>query len=328
MTTIPRTSLIRTPLTNFDDNAQHIARRQYLQEGDSSVGDMFERIAQWVAGAEAPEARLGWAQKYYDLMAGKKFCPGGRVLAGAGTRHGNVLNCFVQGATEHDPSSFSGVMEVAKKLALVTKVGGGNGVNLDVYLPRAESSRPDAGVRGWVYMAANHPDVGDFIAGLMRPPTQPDGEKQPVAIRNWTRVIYGQASAALVAQARASGVQLVRDLPEGVQSVPDDMGGIIDAARSVAETAKLNLEPRLDLSKMRPEGAAIQGSGGTSSGPVSFLLEIFDNFLEWANRGAEHSGPINTLRYVYSPVLRVVRQGGTRRGAGPARDARRSRGRR
>ena len=28
-------------------------------------------------------------------------------------------------------------MEVAKKLALVTKVGGGNGVNLDVYRPRA-----------------------------------------------------------------------------------------------------------------------------------------------------------------------------------------------
>jgi ribonucleoside-diphosphate reductase alpha chain len=313
MTTIPR-----APLTTFDDNAQHIAKRQYLQTSDGDIGGMFERIAQWVAGAEAPEARLGWAQKYYDLMAGKKFCPGGRVLAGAGTRHGNVLNCFVQGATEFDPSSFGGVMEVAKKLALVTKVGGGNGVNLDVYLPRAESSRPDAGVRGWVYMAAEHADVGDFIAGLMRPPTQPDGEKQPVAIRNWTRVIYGQASAALVAQARAGGVQIVRNLPEGVQSVPDDMGGIIDAARSVAETAKLNLEPRLDLSQMRPEGAAIQGSGGTSSGPVSFLLEIFDNFLEWANRGAEHSGPINTLRYVYSPVLRVVRQGGTRRGAGMA----------
>ncbi len=118
--------------------------------------------------------------------------------------------------------------------------------------------------------------------------------------------------------ARANGVQIVRALPEGVGTVPDDMGGIIDAARTVAEAAKLNLEPRIDLSQMRPEGAAIKGSGGTSSGPVSFLMEIFDNFLEWANRGAEHSGPVNTLRYVYSPVLRVVRQGGTRRGAGMA----------
>ncbi|GAA5513612.1 hypothetical protein Dcar01_02356 [Deinococcus carri] len=314
MTTTPNPTL-----SNFDDNAHHIARRQYLQAGDGDLGGMFRRIAEWVAEAEAPEARLSWVQKYYDLMAEKKFCPGGRVLAGAGTQHGNVLNCFVQGATEHAPESFDGIMEVARKLALVTKVGGGNGVNLDVYTPRAASSRPDAGVRGWVYMSAAHPDVSDFIEGLMRPPTQPDGDKQPVAVRNWTRVVYGHAiPAELVATARQNGVQIVRALPEGVRPVADDMGGIIDAARAVAESAGVGVEPRIDLSEMRPEGAPIKGSGGTSSGPVSFLMEIFDNFLEWANRGGETSGPINTLRFVYAPVLRVVRQGGTRRGAGMA----------
>ncbi|UBV42813.1 adenosylcobalamin-dependent ribonucleoside-diphosphate reductase [Deinococcus taeanensis] len=313
------TTLSAQPLTNFDENAHHIARRQYLQSSDGDLSGMFRRIATWVAGAEAPEVREHWAQQYYDLMAQKKFCPGGRVLAGAGTQHGNVLNCFVQGATEHSPDTFEGVMEVARKLALVTKVGGGNGVNLDVYTPRADSSRPDTGVRGWVYMSAAHPDVQDFIEGLMRPPTQPDGDKQPIAVRNWTRVVYGPViNPELVALARSNGVSVVKSLPEGVQAVPDDMGGIIDAARKVADDAKMGLEPRIDLSVMRPEGAPIKGSGGTSSGPVSFLLEIFDNFLEWANRGAEQSGPINTLRFVYAPVLRVVRQGGTRRGAGMA----------
>lgn len=316
MTTLPAQP---QSLSNFDENAHHIAKRQYMQQGDGTLSGMFWRIANWVAGAEQPEARQGWAQKYYDLMAEKKFCPGGRVLAGAGTQHGNVLNCFVQGATDHDPSSFEGVMEVAKKLALVTKVGGGNGVNLDVYRPRSEGSRPDAGVRGWAYMSADHADVQDFIEGMMRPPTQPDGDKQPVAVRNWTRVVYGQViKPELVALARSNGVSVVRALPEGVQTVPDDMGGIIDAARKVAEDGKLGLEPRINLSEMRAEGAPIRGSGGTSSGPVSFLLEIFDNFLEWSNRGAEDSGPINTLRFVYAPVLRVVRQGGTRRGAGMA----------
>ncbi|WP_424950475.1 adenosylcobalamin-dependent ribonucleoside-diphosphate reductase [Deinococcus sp.] len=319
MTTPSASTIPASSLANFDENAQHIARRQYFQEGDGDLSGLFRRVADWVAAAEAPEARSDWAQKYYDLMADKKFCPGGRVMAGAGTQHGNVLNCFVQGATEHDPASFEGVMEVARKLALVTKVGGGNGVNLDVYHPRSPASRSDAGVRGWVYMAAGHADVEDFVEGLMRPPTQPDGDKVPVMVRNWTRVVYGQGlKPELVALARQNGVQIVRNLPEGVGSVQDDMGGIIDAARQVAENAKLGLEPRIDLSAMRPEGAPIKGSGGTSSGPVSFLLEIFDNFLEWANLGAEQSGPVNTLRFVYSPVLRVVRQGGTRRGAGMA----------
>ncbi len=310
----------RPTLTTFDENAQHIGKRQYLQPGDGDLGGLFTRVANWVAGAEAPEARAQWSRAFYDLMAEKKFCPGGRVLAGAGTAHGNVLNCFVQGATMHDPASFEGVMEVAKKLALVTKVGGGNGVNLDVYRPRAASSRPDAGVRGWAYMSASHADVTDFIEGLMRPPTQPDGEKQPTSARNWTRVVYGErVPQDLVALARQNGVQIVRALPDGVVSVPDDMGGIVDAASQVAQNAaKMGLEPRIDLSAMRAEGAPIKGSGGTSSGPVSFLMEIFDNFLEWANRGAEDSGPINTLRFVYAPVLRVVRQGGTRRGAGMA----------
>ncbi len=304
---------------HFDAHAQSMAKRQYMFESDKDVFGMFRRVADWVAGGEkSSELRTKWGTQFYDLMASKRFCPGGRVLAGAGTQHGNVLNCFVQGATDHDPSSFEGVMEVAKKLALVTKVGGGNGVNLDVYPPRAASSRRDAGVRGWAYMSASHLDVEDFIKGLMRPPTQPDGAKQPTTVRNWTKAIYGVVGPALSSLARQYGVTIVPELPEGVEIIHDDMGGIIDAARIVAEQAKMNLEPRIDLTGLRAEGAEIKGSGGSSSGPVSFLFEIFDNFLEWANLGAETSGPVNTLRYCYAPVLRVVRQGGTRRGAGMA----------
>ena len=304
---------------HFDDHAQSIAKRQYMQPADTDVFGMFQRIASWVSSAEAtPELKAKWGATFYDLMASKRFCPGGRVLAGAGTQHGNVLNCFVQGATEHDPSSFLGVMEVAKKLALVTKVGGGNGVNLDVYTPRASTSRSDNGVRGWAYMSATHPDVEDFIKGLMRPPTMPDGEKQPTSIRNWSKVVYGVVSPALSSLARQYGVNLVGSLPDNVNAIHDDMGGILEAAKMVCATAKAGNEPRIDLSGLREEGAPIKGSGGTSSGPVSFLFEIFDNFLEWANLGAEQSGPVATLRYCYAPVLRVVRQGGTRRGAGMA----------
>ncbi|MCS7057676.1 MAG: ribonucleoside-diphosphate reductase [Meiothermus sp.] len=301
----------------FDDHARSIAKRQYMQPGDGDVFGMFRRVANWVALPEREGERAHWAEEFYRLMASKRFCPGGRVLAGAGTQHGNVLNCFVQGATEHDPSSFEGIMEVAAKLALVTKVGGGNGVNLDPYVSRRNAGSRGT-VRGFAYMSAAHPDVEDFIRGLMRPPINPDGEKEPITVRNWTRVVYGLLRPELAAMARRYGVMTVREKPADALVVPDDMRGIIESAQAALGLAIRGQEPHVDFSALRPEGAPIRGSGGTSSGPVSFLVEIFDNFLEWANLGAEKAGPVATLRYVYAPVLRVVRQGGTRRGAGMA----------
>jgi ribonucleoside-diphosphate reductase alpha chain len=300
----------------FDEHAQAIAKRQYLQPGDGDILGMFRRVAREIARPEKPEERAYWEEKFYELMASKRFSPGGRILAGAGTAHGNLLNCFVQGATENPPESFAGIMEVAKKLALVTKVGGGNGVNLDPY--RSKGNRKRREVRGVAYLSAEHQDLEDFIRGLMRPPTNPEGEKEEIALKNFTRVVYGELSPKMRALAERYGVLVVKEPPKERILVPDDMGGIVEAAKEAAALARQGLTPHVDFSLLRPEGAPIRGSGGTSSGPVSFLLEIFDNFLEWAALGAEEAGPVATLRYVYAPVLRVVRQGGTRRGAGMA----------
>lgn len=292
----------------FDEHAQAIARRQYLQPGDGDILGMFRRVAREIAKVEREEERSKWEEAFFRLMAEKRFSPGGRILAGAGTVHGNLLNCFVQGATENPPESFAGIMEVAKKLALVTKVGGGNGVNLDPY--RSKGKRARRAVEGVAYLSAEHPDVEDFIRGLMRPPINPDGAKEEISLKNFARVVYGALSPELKALAERYGVRTVKEPPEGRILVPDDMGGIIDAAREAADLARKGQKPHVDFSLLRPEGAPIRGSGGTSSGPVSFLFEIFDNFLEWVAWGAEEAGPVATLRYVYAPVLRVVRQGG------------------
>lgn len=292
----------------FDEHAQAIARRQYLQPGDGDILGMFRRVAREIAKVEREEERSKWEEEFFRLMAEKRFSPGGRILAGAGTVHGNLLNCFVQGATENPPESFAGIMEVAKKLALVTKVGGGNGVNLDPY--RSKGKRARRAVEGVAYLSAEHPDVEDFIRGLMRPPINPDGAKEEISLKNFARVVYGALSPELKALAERYGVRTVKEPPEERILVPDDMGGIIDAAREAADLARKGQKPHVDFSLLRPEGAPIRGSGGTSSGPVSFLFEIFDNFLEWVAWGAEEAGPVATLRYVYAPVLRVVRQGG------------------
>jgi len=300
----------------FDEHAQAIAKRQYLQPEDGDILGMFRRVAREIAKPEKPEERAYWEEKFYELMSTKRFSPGGRILAGAGTAHGNLLNCFVQGATENPPESFEGIMEVAKKLALVTKVGGGNGVNLDPYRSKGAGRRRE--VRGVAYLSAAHPDLEDFLRGLMRPPINPDGPKEEIRLKNFTRVVYGELSPELKALAEERGVRVVEEPPKERILVPDDMGGIVEAAREAADLARRGLTPHVDFSLLRPEGAPIRGSGGTSSGPVSFLFEIFDHFLEWAALGAEGAGPVATLRYVYAPVLRVVRQGGTRRGAGMA----------
>jgi ribonucleoside-diphosphate reductase alpha chain len=298
----------------FDEHAVSIARRQYMQEGED-LEAMFRRVARAVAQAERPEERKVWEDRFFELMMTKRFSPGGRVLAGAGTAHGNLLNCFVQGATAHDPASFEGILEVAKKLALVTKVGGGNGVNLDVY--KARATQPKKALKGIAYMRADHPDVEDFIRGLARPPLNPDGEKEEVRFKNWERIVYGAISPELARLAESKGVRTVEQRGEAIV-VPDDMGGIVEAAGEAARRAMSEGSVAIDLSLLRPEGSPIRGSGGTSSGPVSFLVELFENFLEWASLGAEKAGPVATLRYIYASILRVVRQGGSRRGAGMA----------
>ncbi|WP_155300651.1 adenosylcobalamin-dependent ribonucleoside-diphosphate reductase [Deinococcus kurensis] len=315
MTTAPQQ---RTLLAHFDDDAQFIGLRQYKQGADQSLADVFWRVASGVAKAEPLHLQDKYADAFYALMASKKFSPGGRVLAGIGTNHGNALNCFVQAATANPTHTFDGVQELARKLALVTKVGGGNGINLDGFATQTTFTVRD--VTGVAYMNAAHADVQDFITSVMRPPNMPDGDKAPVTVRNWTRAVYGPVNADLKLLCRQHGVRVLPSLTDvdGVLIVPDDLGGIMDTARAVALLASDLQTPRIDLSAMRPEGGSIRGSGGTSSGPVSFLAEIFDNFLEWANRGAEHSGPINTVRYIAAPVLRVISQGGTRRGAGMA----------
>ena len=114
----------------FDNNAVDIAKRQYLQpheaamEGDAGILAMFRRVADWVAGAELSTERTEWSKRFYELMEEKRFCPGGRILAGANTNHNNGLNCFVQDASPYDGSTTKGVLHLATKLALVTKVGG------------------------------------------------------------------------------------------------------------------------------------------------------------------------------------------------------------
>ncbi len=285
-------------LAAFDAHAVAIAKRQYFQETDTDLLAMFRRVADWVAQPEPAELRAAQADRFFELMVGKRFCPGGRVLAGAATTHGNVLNCFVQDGRPEIEGGNAWVLRLASKLAVVTKVGGGNGLNLDPIPPKR------------AYTAA----VGRLYLTIA--PSHPDYEK--VRDGTFLDLVHGSYTTRGY---RAARFVEYHEAPTGVPvvQVGDSVESIWASAAQLVTTLLAGEDLLLDLSSLRAEGTPVNGSGGTSSGPSSFAVEVFENFARWAALGgAEYAGPVATLRYVFAPTLRAIRQGGTRRGAGMA----------
>ena len=277
------------PAAAFDPHAITIARRQYFQAGDDSLEHMFRRVANWVAKPEDAAARDETAEQFYQLMISKRFCPGGRVLAGADTLHGNVLNCFVQDGGPEVAGTSEWVLNLATKLALVTKVGGGNGVNLDPLGPKRRFS----GHVGRLYLTID-PQHADYEK--VRTGTFLDLVRGEYVTRGYRGATFVERGTSNVARVRNVG-----DSVDDIWGAAADMvSGLLDGQDVLG-----------DLSGLRPEGTPVAGSGGTSSGPSSFAVEVYDNFAIWAGLGgAGFAGPVATLRYIFAPTLRAIRQGG------------------
>ena len=285
-------------LEHFDDHAVAIAKRQYFQPGDEGLEGLFGRVASWVASCEEGEQQAQYESAFYELMASKRFCPGGRVLAGADTSHGNVLNCFVQDGSPETPGTDAWVLHLATKLALVTKVGGGNGLCLDPLKPKRVYTQPVGKL--FVTVSPAHPDYAKVKSGTY------------MDLVHGKYVTKGYRYAEFLELDEVGPGASVREVGDSVESIWQGAGEMIRTLLRGEDVA-------LDLSRLRSEGTPVKGSGGTSSGPSSFAVEVFDNFAYWASLGgASFAGPIATLRYIYAPTLRVIRQGGTRRGAGMA----------
>src|SRR4051812_8779379 len=92
---------------------------------DRDVADTWARVALALAQAEPPQQRVARAQEFAHALAGHKFLPAGRILAGAGTRRDVTLfNCFVMGTIE---DSMDGIFGALREAALTLQQGGGIG---------------------------------------------------------------------------------------------------------------------------------------------------------------------------------------------------------
>jgi ribonucleoside-diphosphate reductase alpha chain len=273
-----------------------IWKRQYAVTKEEDIIQGQQRVADAMAAVDEDPASA--AGEFRHLMADNLFWPGGRVLAGAATAHGNMLNCFVTDGSPLKEGSTPWILETARKLALITKVGGGNGVNLDQIQPR----QPYAGPVGrlGLYISPSHADADLVRSGTFL--NQVTGDYETRGYRH-AEVVQDPDSM--------SGSVRIR--------VPDSVDGIWSSAAEMSEKLLSGKDVLLDLTDLRAEGEPVRGSGGTSSGPASFAVEVFDSFAYWTSLGgASHAGPVATLRYVFANTLRAIRQGGTRRGAGMA----------
>jgi len=171
--------------------ARHIWNSKYRQREadriiDHDVTDTWRRIARGLAAVE-PEDQAQWEQRFYEILEGFRFLPGGRIQAGAGTaRRVTLFNCFVMGVIE---DSMDGIFDSLKEGALTMQQGGGVGYDFSTLRPRGTYARAagtvasgpvsfmriwdttcgtllSTGARRGAMMATlrcDHPDIGEFI---------------------------------------------------------------------------------------------------------------------------------------------------------------------
>ncbi len=169
----------------MDNTVKEVWNKQYRKGKEEDIDDTFYRVV----GAVYKNDNSKHLQDAYTAMRQGLFCPGGRILAGAGT--GNkvtLMNCFVNG-TIHD--SMQGIMDGLKSTASTLQQGGGMGNDYSTIRPRgaklvrtgegAQASGPvsfmritnttsatvkSAGARRGANMSTlicTHPDIMEFI---------------------------------------------------------------------------------------------------------------------------------------------------------------------
>ena len=155
---------------------------------DGDIAATWARVALALAQAEKLDDRRTQALEFAGALAGHKFLPAGRIIAGAGTdRSVTLFNCFVMGTI---PDSMDGIFSNLREAALTLQQGGGIGYDFSTLRPKgsavkgvgADASGPVSFMEVWDAMcrtimsagsrrgammatlAIDHPDIEDFIS--------------------------------------------------------------------------------------------------------------------------------------------------------------------
>jgi ribonucleoside-diphosphate reductase alpha chain len=179
--------------------SEDVLWEKYLKTGETCAEDVYRRVAQALASAEAPADRARYEALFLDnLRAGA--IGAGRIMSAAGTSiQATLINCFVQPVGDciqgMDDAGFPGIYEALREAAETMRRGGGVGYDFSRIRPRGAevkgtasmasgpcsyinvfdqscSTVESAGARRGAQMGVlriDHPDVQEFITAKRTP---------------------------------------------------------------------------------------------------------------------------------------------------------------
>jgi len=176
-----------------------VLREKYLKGDESSIEDLYARVARALASVEKPELR----EKYEGLFLQNLHAGAigaGRIMSAAGTDiQATLINCFVQPVGDCiqgvDDEGFPGIYEALREAAETMRRGGGVGYDFSRIRPKGArvkgtasmasgpcsyinvfdqscSTVESAGARRGAQMGVlriDHPDVREFITAKRTP---------------------------------------------------------------------------------------------------------------------------------------------------------------
>lgn len=130
---------------------------------ETTLATVAARVARGIAAVEPdPDRREAVYQAFADAITRKRWVPGGRVWAGAGTdQQLTYFNCYVL-PTPHD--SREGIVETLRQMIEIMSRGGGVGINVSSLRPYRA---PVRGVNGRSSGAVSWMDLYSRATGLV-----------------------------------------------------------------------------------------------------------------------------------------------------------------
>jgi ribonucleoside-diphosphate reductase alpha chain len=195
----PPLSNTDSPVAALQPISMDVLREKYLKPGETTVQELYQRVARALASVEAPDLRGKYEALFLaNLQAGA--IGAGRIMSAAGTDiQATLINCFVQPVGDCiqgvDDGGFPGIYEALREAAETMRRGGGVGYDFSRIRPKGAqvkatasmasgpcsymnvfdqscSTVESAGARRGAQMGVlriDHPDVLEFITAKRTP---------------------------------------------------------------------------------------------------------------------------------------------------------------